>query len=314
MTFFLFDYSNGIILILICCAVIIWFFAFVHLDMQSNIKVQTVSLKSVTYRNRCLEFDQELLNKKRHEWRQKMRRVTDVKRSDLLMRDLAFYNPNAPSLDFEDDETVTWFVIISVDEESPSGNQVDNGVQSHVTTAPRIKIDEHGNTVIDEASLVVKLPPIQADAKNFFCRDDRPLNSRSFSTKSFSNVWKEYETENFYYALSIVGTDFALMQEFFSNRSRNDLKRKFLLEQRKNPSRIEKTLSLPQFRFANVSDKPSSSKAEVKNENRKRKPKIVKVKIEEELEPIKVQDTFIKKLLVIVCTKRAACGKCIYAQ
>ncbi|KRZ50927.1 Transcription factor TFIIIB component B'' -like protein, partial [Trichinella nativa] len=267
-----------------------------HLDMQSNIKVQTVSLKSVTYRNRCLEFDQELLNKKRHEWRQKMRRVTDVKRSDLLMRDLAFYNPNAPSLDFEDDETVTWFVIISVDEESPSGNQVDNGVQSHATTAPRIKIDEHGNTVIDEASLVVKLPPIQADAKNFFCRDDRPLNSRSFSTKSFSNVWKEYETENFYYALSIVGTDFALMQEFFSNRSRNDLKRKFLLEQRKNPSRIEKTLSLPQFRFANVFDKPSSSKAEVKNENRKRKPKIVKVKIEEELEPIKVQDTFIKKV------------------
>ncbi|XP_003378439.1 hypothetical protein Tsp_06385 [Trichinella spiralis] len=299
MTLFLLDYSNGIILILICCAVIIWFFAFVHLDMQSNIKVQTVSLKSVTYRNRCLEFDQELLNKKRHEWRQKMRRVTDVKRSDLLMRDLAFYNPNAPSLDFEDDETVTWFVIISVDEESPSGNQVDNGVQSHATTAPRIKIDEHGNTVIDEASLVVKLPPIQADAKNFFCRDDRPLNSR--------------KTENFYYALSIVGTDFALMQEFFSNRSRNDLKRKFLLEQRKNPSRIEKTLSLPQFRFANVSDKPGSSKAEVKNENRKRKPKIVKVKIEEELEPIKVQDTFIKKLSVIVCTKRAACAKCIYA-
>ncbi|KRZ18272.1 Transcription factor TFIIIB component B'' -like protein, partial [Trichinella zimbabwensis] len=279
---------------LLCCHHLV--FSFVHSNMQSNIKVQTVSLKSVAYRNRCLEFDQERLNKKRHEWRQKMRRETDVKRSDLLMRDLAFYNPNAPSLDFEDDETVTWFVIISVDQGSSSGNQVDNAVESPATTAPRIKIDEHGNTVIDEDSLVVKLPPpIQTEAKNFFCRDDRPLNSR--------------KTENFYYALSIVGTDFALMQEFFSNRSRNDLKRKFLLEQRKNPSRIEKILSLPQFRFANVSDKPSSSKVDVKNENRKRKPKIVKVKLKEELEPIKVQDTFIN-----VCTKRAACAKYIYAQ
>ncbi|KRZ74566.1 Transcription factor TFIIIB component B'' -like protein, partial [Trichinella papuae] len=277
---------------LLCCHHLV--FAFVHSNMQSNIKVQTVSLKSVAYRNRCLEFDQERLNKKRHEWRQKMRRETDVKRSDLLMRDLAFYNPNAPSLDFEDDETVT---CISVDQGSSSGNQVDNAVESPATTAPRIKIDEHGNTVIDEDSLVVKLPPpIQTEVKNFFCRDDRPLNSRSFSTKSFSNVWKEHETENFYYALSIVGTDFALMQEFFSNRSRNDLKRKFLLEQRKNPSRIEKILSLPQFRFANVSDKPSSSKVDVKNENRKRKPKIVKVKLKEELEPIKVQDTFIKRV------------------
>ncbi|KRZ18273.1 Transcription factor TFIIIB component B'' -like protein, partial [Trichinella zimbabwensis] len=252
---------------LLCCHHLV--FSFVHSNMQSNIKVQTVSLKSVAYRNRCLEFDQERLNKKRHEWRQKMRRETDVKRSDLLMRDLAFYNPNAPSLDFEDDETVT---CISVDQGSSSGNQVDNAVESPATTAPRIKIDEHGNTVIDEDSLVVKLPPpIQTEAKNFFCRDDRPLNSRSFSTKSFSN-------------------------EFFSNRSRNDLKRKFLLEQRKNPSRIEKILSLPQFRFANVSDKPSSSKVDVKNENRKRKPKIVKVKLKEELEPIKVQDTFIKRV------------------
>ncbi|KRZ74568.1 Transcription factor TFIIIB component B'' -like protein, partial [Trichinella papuae] len=260
---------------LLCCHHLV--FAFVHSNMQSNIKVQTVSLKSVAYRNRCLEFDQERLNKKRHEWRQKMRRETDVKRSDLLMRDLAFYNPNAPSLDFEDDETVTWFVIISVDQGSSSGNQVDNAVESPATTAPRIKIDEHGNTVIDEDSLVVKLPPpIQTEVKNFFCRDDRPLNSR--------------KTENFYYALSIVGTDFALMQEFFSNRS------------------------LPQFRFANVSDKPSSSKVDVKNENRKRKPKIVKVKLKEELEPIKVQDTFIKRLSVTVCTKRAACVKYIYAQ
>ncbi|KRZ34132.1 Transcription factor TFIIIB component B'' -like protein, partial [Trichinella pseudospiralis] len=304
---------------LLCCHYLV--FAFVDSNMQSNIKVQTVSLKSVAYRNRCLEFDQELLNKKRHEWRRKMRREMDVKRSDLLMRDLAFYNPNAPSLDFEDDETVT---CISVDQGSSSGNQVDNAVEPQASTAPRIKIDEHGNTVIDEDSLVVKLPPIQTEAKNFFCRDDRPLNSRSFSTKSFSNVWKEHgkrfsrsfylfrKTENFYYALSIVGTDFALMQEFFSNRSRNDLKRKFLLEQRKNPSRIEKILSLPQFRFANVSDKPSSSKADVKNENRKRKPKFVKVKLKEELEPIKVQDTFIKKLWVTVCTNRAACAKYIF--
>ena len=54
--------------------------------------------------------------------------------------------------------------------------------------------------------------------------------------------WTDEETEKFYDALRCVGVDFGSMAEWFPNRIRRSLKRKFNIEERANPHRINEAL------------------------------------------------------------------------
>jgi hypothetical protein len=112
---------------------------------------------------------------------------------------------------------------------------------------PKVKMDEDGNVIIDEESLVVRRNPENSVLETV--DDDlmpKKLNSLSFK-KNYSRTtnWSVIETELFYDILSATGTDFSLMQEYLPFKTRADLKKKFNKEEKVNMSRINATLSKP---------------------------------------------------------------------
>ena len=64
----------------------------------------------------------------------------------------------------------------------------------------------------------------------------------SFTNRTKPSLWTHDETKLFYEALRQVGTDFMLMAEFFKNRNRKQLKRKYQKELVSNPDLIDKAL------------------------------------------------------------------------
>lgn len=61
--------------------------------------------------------------------------------------------------------------------------------------------------------------------------------------KKAQTKWEDQESVMFYKALELIGLDFTLMEQFFQNRSRKQLLRKFHKEKKKNPNAIEQALS-----------------------------------------------------------------------
>ena len=51
------------------------------------------------------------------------------------------------------------------------------------------------------------------------------------------------ETARFYRALSMLGTQFSLMERLFPHRKRHELKKKFKTEEKENRALIDKTIS-----------------------------------------------------------------------
>ena len=60
--------------------------------------------------------------------------------------------------------------------------------------------------------------------------------------KEKSKKWSPEETEKFYKALQIFGTDFSILMKLLPGRSRKQIKNKFNKEERVNPERIDATL------------------------------------------------------------------------
>lgn len=54
--------------------------------------------------------------------------------------------------------------------------------------------------------------------------------------------WTDKETEQFYEALRVYGTDFTMMLTVFSNRTQRQIKNKYKKEDRNNPSRVTRAI------------------------------------------------------------------------
>jgi transcription factor TFIIIB component B'' len=81
----------------------------------------------------------------------------------------------------------------------------------------------------------------------------KQINARSFlrNNKRFPNEfllpgqgkhWSFRDTEDFYKAMSIFGTDFAMMERLFPGVGRKSIKKKFNREERQNPQRVKEVL------------------------------------------------------------------------
>lgn len=113
--------------------------------------------------------------------------------------------------------------------------------------APQVTLDEDGNIIIDQASLVVSATVQTAngdcDATTVeLPSSDAHVTSASFAKRDGPVKWTDGETERFYQALRSFGTDFTLMQRIFPSRSRGMLKRKFKREERENAEKIDQAL------------------------------------------------------------------------
>lgn len=152
------------------------------------------------------------------------------------------------------------------DEDANSGDDADDVV------APQMTIDENGNIVIDQASLVVTATAATSndnDQRDVTTIENHEytnhVTSASYAKRESATKWEEGETDNFYTALRKYGTDFSLMQSAFPKRSRRQLKLKFKREEKEFPERIDAALNGPKLPLPPLSasvDKPTDGNGE----------------------------------------------------
>ncbi|CAL9159476.1 uncharacterized protein LOC135639785 isoform X2 [Musa acuminata AAA Group] len=71
------------------------------------------------------------------------------------------------------------------------------------------------------------------------------LNYHSYMNRPQTSRWSKAETKLFYEAIHQFGTDFAMIQQLFPNRTRHQVKLKFKIEERKHPSQVHDALLRP---------------------------------------------------------------------
>ncbi|XP_024154567.1 transcription factor TFIIIB component B'' homolog isoform X2 [Oryzias melastigma] len=132
--------------------------------------------------------------------------------------------------------------LISSEEEGPAGEGEEE--QEEELMVPQVKVAEDGSLIIDEESLTVEVqrskgPNTIQDRDPIFERGSTTTYS-SFRKGTHTKPWSIEETDMFYLAISMVGTDFSMICQLFTHRARSEIKNKFKREERANSWRIDK--------------------------------------------------------------------------
>ena len=108
--------------------------------------------------------------------------------------------------------------------------------------APQIMINENGEIVINEQSLIVqkKVDNSELTKNKILVEDEHTFHA--YRKRKEAKKWTREETLRFYKALSQIGTDFGLMQSIFPNFTRNDIKLKFKREEKVNSDLVDLAL------------------------------------------------------------------------
>ncbi|XP_036444257.1 transcription factor TFIIIB component B'' homolog isoform X3 [Colossoma macropomum] len=110
--------------------------------------------------------------------------------------------------------------------------------------APRVKVAEDGSLIIDEESLTVEVlrvkGPNPAEERDPIFERGSTTTYSSFRKGTYTKPWSNRETDMFFLAISMVGTDFSMIGQLFPHRARIEIKNKFKKEERANSWRIDK--------------------------------------------------------------------------
>lgn len=180
-------------------------------------------------------------------------------KTSMKMSDLIFWNPNRNFMSIQnkpekstktankkDDEELIVNPLLQATEEEA---RVDEGEEEpgegegeeEAMPVPQVKIGPDGSLIINEESLVVNTnKPVVEEDTEAIDETENTTTYASFRKPQVRQIWSKQETEKFYYALSSIGTDFTLMLKVFPNKTRADLKKKFVKEDRENRLKIEK--------------------------------------------------------------------------
>ncbi|XP_074851513.1 transcription factor TFIIIB component B'' homolog isoform X2 [Carettochelys insculpta] len=109
---------------------------------------------------------------------------------------------------------------------------------------PRVKVAEDGSIILDEESLTVEVLRTKGSC---VVEENDPIFERgstttysSFRKSFYTKPWSNKETDMFFLAISMVGTDFSLIGQLFPHRARTEIKNKFKREEKANGWRIDK--------------------------------------------------------------------------
>ncbi|XP_058473046.1 transcription factor TFIIIB component B'' homolog isoform X2 [Solea solea] len=219
----------------------------------------------------------ELLRQERHKDKKPRKSKTRVKEytldpSKMTMSDLIHYlplsNPMTSSLEDMDQENENETVVPPSPgrEESPesakepevppkvvnpSGEEEEEEVaedeqdeQDDSLMVPQLKVAEDGSLIIDEESLTVEVlrakGPNPAQERDPIFERGSTTTYTSFRTVTHTKPWSSEETDMFFLAISMVGTDFSMISQLFPHRARSEIKNKFKKEERLNSWRIDK--------------------------------------------------------------------------
>ena len=183
-------------------------------------------------------------------------------RRSLTMFDLIYYNPShGQRMSVEDveenvddpdhvNEVVEGALVKKADDHINGDGLIElEEPKSEAVPVPQVKIGVNGELIVDEASLQVETT--QAKEAKIMLKNSTVVfesnktsnNYGRWSKKRRHNDWSQKETVKFFRALSVVGSDFSLMESIFKNRSRQELKLKFKKEEKINTKMVDKCLN-----------------------------------------------------------------------
>uniref|UniRef100_A0A673V888 B double prime 1, subunit of RNA polymerase III transcription initiation factor IIIB n=1 Tax=Suricata suricatta TaxID=37032 RepID=A0A673V888_SURSU len=203
------------------------------------------------------EMLREELRKEKKQWKNKYainesQRPPD--RSKMTMRDFIYYLPdNNPMTSSLEQEKKTEKSLTSVQTREQEGKstpdaedheEVEEEVDDGPLLVPRVKVAEDGSIILDEESLTVEVlrtkgPCVVEENDPIFERGSTTTYS-SFRKNYYSKPWSNRETDMFFLAISMVGTDFSMIGQLFPHRARIEIKNKFKREEKTNGWRIDK--------------------------------------------------------------------------
>ncbi len=128
----------------------------------------------------------------------------------------------------------------------PSYRTMQSAGALATAVVPQLRIVD-GDIVLDDGSSNVSAsggdgssPTVVVNVVN---ESGRHLTSHAFVKSIGSNRWSREDTDRFHEAVSMCGTDFAIMALLFPRRSREQIKGKYKVEERTNPSRLAASLA-----------------------------------------------------------------------
>ncbi|XP_075832340.1 transcription factor TFIIIB component B'' homolog isoform X4 [Microtus pennsylvanicus] len=203
------------------------------------------------------EMLKEELRKEKKQWKNKFatnesQRPPD--RSKMTMRDFIYYlpdnNPMTSSVEQEKKTEKSLAPTPAREQDNQSTQDADdNGdveekADDGPLLVPRVKVAEDGSIILDEESLTVEVlrtkgPCVVEENDPIFERGSTTTYS-SFRKNYYSKPWSNEETDMFFLAISMVGTDFSMIGQLFPHRARIEIKNKFKREEKTNGWRIDK--------------------------------------------------------------------------
>ncbi|XP_015269450.1 PREDICTED: transcription factor TFIIIB component B'' homolog [Gekko japonicus] len=177
-------------------------------------------------------------------------------RSKMIMRDFIYYLPeNNPmkcslveekksertSAQAKEPEEKT---VADHEDENEEAEEEEEEEDDGPLLVPRVKVAEDGSIILDEESLTVEVLRTKGQC---VVEENDPIFERgstttysSFRRSYYTKPWSEKETEMFFLAISMVGTDFSMISQLFPHRARTEIKNKFKREEKANGWRIDK--------------------------------------------------------------------------
>ncbi|XP_062068202.1 transcription factor TFIIIB component B'' homolog isoform X2 [Lepus europaeus] len=206
---------------------------------------------------RLREMLKEELRKEKKQWKNKYalnESQRPLDRSKMTMRDFIYYLPdNNPMTSSLEQERKTEKLPPSVqtkEQENKNAPDAEGNEELEEETddgpllVPRVKVAEDGSIILDEESLTVEVlrtkgPCVVEENDPIFERGSTTTYS-SFRKNYYSKPWSNKETDMFFLAISMVGTDFSMIGQLFPHRARIEIKNKFKREEKTNGWRIDK--------------------------------------------------------------------------
>ncbi|XP_054612747.1 transcription factor TFIIIB component B'' homolog isoform X3 [Dunckerocampus dactyliophorus] len=136
-----------------------------------------------------------------------------------------------------------------MEEEEEGGEETEQEAgqeeeEDEALMVPQVKVAEDGTLILDEESLTVEVQRAKGsnpeeDRDPIFERGSTTMYS-SFRAPTYCKPWSSEETDMFFLAISMVGTDFSMICQLFPNRTRSEIRNKFKKEERQNSWRVDK--------------------------------------------------------------------------
>lgn len=138
------------------------------------------------------------------------------------------------------------------DEESLRNSSVDfDEPQEELSLVPKVKMGPGGKLILDESSTVINRRNSIKEQTAIIEDSEDVINKTNYDSfrrrpaSTSQTKWSSDDTSKFYHALTILGTDFSMMESllFAGSRSRTELHKKFKREERVNKLKIDIALS-----------------------------------------------------------------------